>query len=119
MIIFFALIVILLIFNVECFLNKNPSISFGRKQLVEKPPSPFARFSPVLRMVDFPLIPVLIGTAGVVFAVFNIENPVDLTDQGRAKARSIKRSERLARGEAPKSTEGKESHHIKNNKYLN
>ena len=41
-------------------------------------------------------------------SVFNIDvnSKVDLTDAGRAKARAQKRAEKLARGEAPKTTEG-------------
>ena len=54
-----------------------------------------------LRMsgIDIPLIPAIIGTAVAVFAVFNIENPVDLTDRGRAEARAKRRAERIAKGE--------------------
>lgn len=55
---------------------------------------------------DIPLIPAIIGAGVVVFGIFNIENPVDITDAGRAKARAQRRAERLARGELPKSKEG-------------
>ena len=48
---------------------------------------------------DIPLVPAIIGTAVAVFAIFNIENPVDLTDRGRADARAKRRAERIARGE--------------------
>ena len=50
---------------------------------------------------DIPLVPTLIATTAVVFAIFNIDNPVDLTDQGRAKARAKARAEKLARGDLP------------------
>ena len=51
--------------------------------------------------MDIPLVPALIGTAVVVFGIFNIpENPIDLTDQGRAKAAMKRRQEKLARGES-------------------
>mmetsp|Transcript_14289 Transcript_14289/g.21327 ORF Transcript_14289/g.21327 Transcript_14289/m.21327 type:complete len:89 (-) Transcript_14289:461-727(-) len=56
--------------------------------------------------MDIPYIPALIGTAAIVFAVFNIENPVDLTDSGRAKAKAKRRAERIARGEVLKPKEG-------------
>lgn len=58
------------------------------------------------RMVDIPLIPALIVTTAGIFAIFNLENPIDLTDQGLAKARAQRRAEKLARGELPKSKEG-------------
>ena len=35
-----------------------------------------------LQLNDIPLIPTIIGATVIVFGVFNIENPVDLTDQG-------------------------------------
>ena len=56
--------------------------------------------------VDIPYIPALIGTAGLVFAIFNIENPVDLTDAGKAKAKAKRRAEKLARGESIQPKEG-------------
>ena len=56
--------------------------------------------------IDIPYIPALIGTAGLVFAVFNIENPVDLTDAGRAKTKAKRRAEKLARGESIQPKEG-------------
>ena len=56
--------------------------------------------------IDIPYIPALIGTAGLVFAVFNIENPVDLTDAGKAKAKAKRRAEKLARGESIQPKEG-------------
>ena len=56
--------------------------------------------------MDILYIPALIGTAAVVFGIFNIENPVDLTDSGRAKAKSKRRAERIARGEVFKPKEG-------------
>eukprot|EP01036_Dinobryon_divergens_P029905 gene29905-39075_t len=49
--------------------------------------------------IDIPMVPAIIGTAVAVFAVFNIENPVDLTDRGRAEARAKRRAERIAKGE--------------------
>ena len=49
--------------------------------------------------IDIPLVPAIIGAAVAVFAVFNIENPVDLTDRGRAEARAKRRAERIAKGE--------------------
>jgi hypothetical protein len=57
-------------------------------------------------MVDIPLIPALICTTAGIFAIFNLENPLDLTDQGLAKSRAQRRAEKLARGELPKSKEG-------------
>jgi len=57
--------------------------------------------------IDFPLIPTIIGTAGLVFAAFNIpENKIDLTDKGIAIAKMKRRQERIDRGELPKSKEG-------------
>jgi hypothetical protein len=42
---------------------------------------------------NLPTIPILIGSIAVVFGVFNINNDVDLTDAGRAKARAKRRAE--------------------------
>lgn len=64
--------------------------------------------SRTLRMAfDIPIIPAIIGVSVGVFAIFNIENPVDLTDSGRAKAKAKRRAERLARGETIKPKEGR------------
>lgn len=52
-----------------------------------------------LSMMDIPLIPTMLVTVGVTFAIFNLENPVDITDQGLAKARLQRRKEKLERGE--------------------
>ena len=49
--------------------------------------------------IDIPLIPAVLLTTGAVFAVFNIDNKVDLTDSGRAAAKRQKRLEREAKGE--------------------
>jgi hypothetical protein len=64
-------------------------------------------------LYDIPLIPAIVGAGALVFAVFNIENKVDLTDQGRADAARKRRAERLARGEAPKSEEGLDPYRYK------
>jgi len=49
--------------------------------------------------MDIPLIPTALVTIGITFAIFNLDNPVDLTDQGLAKARLQRRKEKLERGE--------------------
>ena len=78
--------------------NRKLSGSKGRQCQLFRPNPP--------RMVDIPLIPALICTTAGIFAIFNLENPLDLTDQGLAKSRAQRRAEKLARGELPKSKEG-------------
>ena len=45
------------------------------------------------------LIPAFIFSTGLIFAIFNIENKIDITDKGLAESRRKKRNERLAKGE--------------------
>jgi hypothetical protein len=52
-----------------------------------------------LAAVDVPLIPTLILSTAGIFAIFNIDNKIDITDKGLAEARRKKRNERIARGE--------------------
>ena len=49
--------------------------------------------------MDIPLIPTALVTVGITFAIFNLDNPVDLTDQGIAKAKLQRRKERIEKGE--------------------
>jgi hypothetical protein len=49
--------------------------------------------------MDIPLIPTALVTVGITFAIFNLDNPVDLTDQGIAKAKLQRRKERVEKGE--------------------
>mmetsp|Transcript_17862 Transcript_17862/g.17937 ORF Transcript_17862/g.17937 Transcript_17862/m.17937 type:complete len:131 (-) Transcript_17862:95-487(-) len=63
-----------------------------------------SRLSTSLNLSVIEFIPALLGTTAIVFAAFNIDNKVDLTDAGRAAARSKKRAEMRARGEVSKST---------------
>lgn len=56
----------------------------------------------VVGPIDIPFIPAVLLTTGAVFAVFNIDNKVDLTDSGRAAAKRQKRLEREAKGEYKK-----------------
>ena len=51
-------------------------------------------------------IPLILGTAVVVFGLFNIpDNKIDLTDKGIAQAKQKRRAERIASGEyRPKDT---------------
>jgi hypothetical protein len=55
---------------------------------------------------DIPLIPAAIVSTIAVFAIFNVNNPIDLTDSGIAKAKTLKRAERIAKGLPKRSTEG-------------
>jgi len=72
------------------------------------------RTTTALNAFDIPLIPAILGTVGVVFAVFNIpDNKVDLTDRGLAMAKMKRRQERIARGEAPRNTEGLDPYRFK------
>lgn len=48
---------------------------------------------------DIPYIPALVVSTALVFAIFNIDTDIDLTDAGKAEARRKKRAERLVRGE--------------------
>ena len=48
--------------------------------------------------IDVPLIPAVLLSTGAVFAVFNIDNKVDLTDAGRAQSKKQRRLEREAKG---------------------
>ena len=50
---------------------------------------------------DVPLIPAIVLSSAAVFAVFNIENKVDLTDEGRWKARKARRDAKIASGQTP------------------
>jgi len=49
--------------------------------------------------MDIPLIPTALVTVGITFAIFNLDNPIDLTDQGLAKARLQRRKEKIEKGE--------------------
>lgn len=96
--------VLLLLLQMGILLALQPVVSYklsyckGRQRQLFRPNPP--------RMVDIPLIPTLICTTAGIFAIFNLENPIDLTDQGLAKARAQRRAEKLAKGELPKSKEG-------------
>jgi len=68
--IFKKLILLLLISGSFSFVFKIPKNNIPRRN-----PS-----SSKLR--DIPMIPAIIGTTVLVFGIFNIDNPVDLTDQG-------------------------------------
>lgn len=58
------------------------------------------RMHPVYALPDIQfLVPALVLSTGLIFAVFNIENKVDITDKGLAEARKRRRMERLARGD--------------------
>ena len=58
------------------------------------------RMHPIYALPDIQfLAPALVLSTGLIFAVFNIENKVDITDKGLAEARKKRRMERLARGE--------------------
>ncbi len=58
------------------------------------------RLRPAYALPDIQfLVPALVLSTGLIFAVFNIENKVDITDKGLAEARKKRRMERLARGE--------------------
>ena len=48
---------------------------------------------------EVPLIPTVVASTALVFALFNIDNKADLTDVGLAKAKQKRRQERIARGE--------------------
>jgi len=56
------------------------------------------RAAPLVRH-DIPLIPAVLGSTALIFALFNIDNKVDLTDVGLAKAKQKRRQERISRGE--------------------
>lgn len=65
----------------------------------------FRRTSTVLRkrvsslQFELPLIPAIVGTTAVVFALFNIpENKIDLTDKGIAESKLKRKRERIASG---------------------
>ena len=49
--------------------------------------------------MEIPLIPTALVAVGLTFAIFNLENPTDLTDQGLAKARLQRRKEKIEKGE--------------------
>jgi len=48
---------------------------------------------------EVPLIPTVVASTALVFALFNIDNKADLTDVGLAKAKQQRRQERIRRGE--------------------
>ena len=84
-------------------LHERSKIHKGNIRVVNKRAEPrkdvSLRRNAALGLPDFPLIPtILVATLGV-FALFNINNDVDLTDAGRADARRKRRAERIARGE--------------------
>jgi hypothetical protein len=59
-----------------------------------------------MSLYDFPLIPAIGLSALGIFAIFNIENKVDLTDEGIYKMKKAKRDARIARGDVlPKKDE--------------
>eukprot|EP01041_Mallomonas_annulata_P013483 gene13483-28580_t len=58
-----------------------------------------------LNLGPMEFIPAAIVTCGVVFAVFNIDNKVDLTDAGQAATRAKRRAELKSKGELPKPSE--------------
>ena len=78
--------------------RNNMNVRIVNKQIKSRGDVAFHR-NAALGLSDFPLIPsVLLATLGI-FALFNIDNDVDLTDAGRADARRKRRAERIARGE--------------------
>ena len=48
--------------------------------------------------LDVPLIPAILLSSAAIFAVFNIENKVDLTDEGRWRAKKARREAKIASG---------------------
>ena len=99
------------VYSISAFVTLNGPIKIARKSS--------------LKMLDIPYIPAIIASGALVFAgrwiypfhwqhalpklmiflmnncaVFNIDNKVDLTDQGLAEARRKKRLDRIARGES-------------------
>ena len=72
-------------------------------------PGPPPRKAPALAF-EVPLIPALIGSTALVFAVFNIpDNKIDLTDEGMWKAKQKRRQERIASGQFnPEAAVGKD-----------
>ena len=48
--------------------------------------------------LEVPLIPAILLSSAAVFAVFNIENKVDLTDEGRWRAKKARREAKIAAG---------------------
>lgn len=74
-------------FNLQ---SKSP-LMHKNKQVVQMFGNPFEAI---------PLPISILTVTAVTFAVFNIENKVDLTDQGIAKTRLKKRQDKIARGES-------------------
>ena len=55
-----------------------------------------------LKLSGLEYIPAVLGSTALIFAVFNIDNKVDLTDAGKAATRMKRRTELKAKGEFPK-----------------
>ena len=49
--------------------------------------------------LEVPLIPAILLSSAAVFAVFNIENKADLTDEGRRRAKKARREAKIAAGQ--------------------
>ena len=94
---FLSKLICQILFLVVCFKYVNTNIRFSTTSLIASKSS--SRTALGMSGIDIPMVPAIIGTAVAVFAVFNIENPVDLTDRGRAEARAKRRAERIAKGE--------------------
>ena len=59
---------------------------------------------------ELPLLPAIVGTTALVFAIFNIpENKIDLTDKGVAASKLKRKRERIASGQYdPDANKGKD-----------
>lgn len=65
-----------------------------------RPSRPSRTIGPLEMGLDIPLIPAIAISTAAIFAVFSIDNKMDLTDEGVYKAKKMKRDARLAEGRA-------------------
>lgn len=94
----FSILVLTLLSNciiVQSY-KKLPSLSITNKNINN---NVIATTSNTKLHMDIPLIPTALVTVGITFAIFNLDNPIDLTDQGLAKARLQRRKEKIENGE--------------------
>jgi len=80
-----------------CLVSAASYSLHSKKSIMFKPSN--KNIQAAFTLPDIPLIPSLLLSTAVVFGIFNIENPVDITDAGKAEARKKRRAERIARGE--------------------